>query len=106
MHKKNADYNYRKSDEYEKTVIHEAIEKGNLEIIKLLLEIDDIDINFINKIHSSNPFISYEKTVLYTAVEYDKIDVVKLLLENKLIDPNIVCKYTYSYDKNKIERSY
>ena len=52
----------------------------NLEIIKLLLEVDGINLNVINY-----PFINHEKTALYIAIESNKIDIVKLLLENKLI---------------------
>ena len=77
-----------------------AVEKENLEIIKLLLSNDKIDINILNIF--INIFIKFtikyfndiknqlfHQTVLHNSVIKQNIDMVKVLLVNSKIDINI-----------------
>ena len=82
---------------YEKTPLFAAVEKENFEIIKLLLNTDDIDVNVINNendnIWGGNMIMFCEltkkKTALYVAIEKENIEIIKLLLANNNIDVNI-----------------
>ena len=72
-----------KSTIQKKAALHYAIEKENIDIIKLLLENEKIDINII----SLSGAIEYvEKTPLIIAVELENIEIIEILLENKNID--------------------
>ena len=72
-----------------------AVEKENIEIIKLLLACnDDINVNAINK--SSSELCNSEKTALFAAVEKENIEIIKLLLQNDKIDVNIVNNIDYT----------
>lgn len=70
------------------TPLYAAVNKGNIPIIKLLLENDKIDVNYLNNQHRNSQII--KKTALYLAVEKGKVEIVKLLITNKNIDVNIV----------------
>ena len=76
------------SDSGVKVALYAAVEKNNVEIVKLLLANEKIDVNFSN--HHINNIIGWKKTALYTAVKNENIDIVKLLLSNKNIDVNIL----------------
>ena len=88
-----------------------AVENADIEIVKLLLMNDKIDINAQYKYDKSigdmnlhdktddNYQLKQEKkriTPLYMAVENESIEIVKLLLTNDKIDPNIKCLIYYS----------
>ena len=61
-------------EEWGAGVLHCAIEKGLLPIVRQLLQRKNIDVNIRNK-NGCTP--------LYYACYFDRIDVVKLLLEHK-----------------------
>jgi ankyrin repeat protein len=63
-------------DKYGKTPLDLAIDNQNLDIVKLLVAQDNIDINALNEV---------KKTPLHLAVESGNIDIVTVLLSN----PNI-----------------
>ena len=83
-----------------------AVEKGNIEIIRLLLENDNIDVNFqlekrtlyrddeIGMWTEGSEWIDYgigkliKRSALIIAVEREKLEIVRLLLNNQKIDPN------------------
>ena len=68
-----------------------AIDLGDIEIIKLILEYPDIDVNsgieFCYKIENQSKFQRY--TPLYFAIENNMAEVVELLLQFPQIDVNI-----------------
>lgn len=69
-----------------------AVEKRNAEIVKLILEHDDLEINYLNTYYHddfSQP-IERKVTALYEAVTMDDIDIIKLLLAHEKIDVNIL----------------
>ena len=74
----------------ESTVLFLAVEKKNLEMIKLLLSVDDIDVNFPYK--SKKISTTIEETPLYKAFELGETEIVKILLENQKINVNIPYK--------------
>ena len=69
-----------------------AIGKGNIEIIKLLLNNPKIDINqkliIIQIQNSQNNQRNDEKNALIHAIEKGNVEIVKLLLSNPKIDIN------------------
>ena len=72
-----------------------AVEKENLDIIKLLLMNDKIDINIINEIYLFKFYLnaySYKSkiTALYLAIEKENLDIIRVLLTNNKLDPNII----------------
>lgn len=79
---------------YEKTALNVAIEKGNIDIVKLLLSNPKIDINIVSNEYnyfSGNREIlkeKYAKTALFKAVEKENVEIVKLLLERPEININ------------------
>lgn len=70
-------------EQIEKTALYLAVEIKNIEIIKLLLSNERINVNILNKSESGN------KTTLHLAVEKEYIEIIKLLLNNKEIEINI-----------------
>ena len=84
-----------------KTALFCAIEKVNLDIVKLLLAIDNINVNIEitrteKKIDEQHPWIRNDKenvvtkrTPLHFAVKRRYAEITKLLLNNKSIDINI-----------------
>ena len=91
---------------FQKTPLYIAVEKENIDIVKLLLMNDEIDVNLTNKSFynfQENDYIkelvdeydhyqkfdnniTAEKTSLYRAIEIGNIEIVKLLLMNRKID--------------------
>ena len=85
-----------------------AVEKGNLEIVQLLLSSSKIDVNLKNKKYSKMNAIpgnkekdedygyacseDSEKTALYIAIEHANDKIVKQLLSREDIDVNMKCK--------------
>lgn len=63
-----------------------AIKKNNIEIVKALLENENIDINKKSLISKLDKTI--ERTPLHYAVENNNIEIVQLLLKLKEIDVN------------------
>lgn len=64
-----------------------AVESQNDQIIKLLLELKNIDINDINIIILKNCKIR-KRTVLHKAIINDKIDIISSILNHSQIDVN------------------
>ena len=83
-----------------------AVESENLEIVKLLLSSEKININHYCKIEkgeaSSNNYYYIKETALHLAISKINIEIVKVLLQNKNIDVNIPL---ISYDRS-IETDY
>ena len=80
-----------KKDEYneimiEKTSLIAAIEKQNIEIVKLLLTNPDIDINYI--ILKTDYLLKISKPTLYCAISTKINEIIKLLLSRSNVDVN------------------
>lgn len=73
-----------------KTALHLAVEKNDIEIVKLLLNYSKIDVNKREKYQLIKPLlkIDAQKTALQIAIEKKEIDIVKLLLEQQSISIN------------------
>ena len=82
-----------------------AVEKGEIEIVKLFLQNKDLDINFVIKRFSYGK--SYDTyTALYKAIIIKNNTLAKLLLSNDKIDPSIPYKSVSVYkNKKKIDSS-
>ena len=78
--------NYKNDDG--KTALYLAVEKGNVDIVKLLLSCNKLDINITNN----------GKTALFLAVEKENAEIVKLLLTHDKIKVNIINKYKHEYN--------
>ena len=76
---KDFDFNLKYDNQ---TLLIHAIEKGNIEIIKLLINNPKVDIN--QKLN----YGWFEKNALIYAIEKGNLDIVKLLLNNPKIDIN------------------
>ena len=86
------------------TSLFTAVQHGNIEIIKLLLENGNLEINFVNRYREyyypdqmygyfdEIKNISYAETALYAAVDKEMIDIVKLLLSFNKININYINK--------------
>ena len=93
------DVNQYYKDNYEsRTALFMAIEKGNIEIIKLLLNNDKLDINVINEFYNGTYFV--DETVLHVAIEKENIEIIKLLLNNDKLDVNTF-RSEVNYDGEK-----
>ena len=86
-----------------------AIEKNNIEIVKLLLAVKDIDINFERKYSKKgsgeyrgecdDDVIKERTTLLYQAVKNKNNEIVQLLISNENINVNIK-NYLYANHEN------
>ena len=86
-------------DEEKSTILNVSIQKGNIDIIQLLVSQSKIDLKIKStKIYkeiqtSMDDFYEYiliteEKALLHEAIENGNIEVVQLLLKNKLVNVN------------------
>ena len=92
------DINYlNTNDNACQSALHLAVMKGNVEIVKLLLSNENIDVNVFNHINETD--YEDENTALYTAVKNGKLKIVNLLLSHKNIDVNILNNSTCGEDK-------
>ena len=89
------EWNYGSKDYYgeykDLSPLYWAIKKENIEIVKLLLSCEKIDINQISYC-SFNGDLGFEKTLLFFSIEENNIDIMNLLLSNEKIDVNMVSK--------------
>lgn len=112
----------------EKTAFYLAAEKGNLELIKILLSNEKVDINAIVKLETyiddekdiydsatdaeiQETVENESKTALYFAVENEKLELIYLLLSNDKIDVNLAYKSDEYYklansNENRKENKY
>lgn len=83
-----------------KTSLHLAVEKGNIEIVKLLLNHCKIDVNCREKYVLIKPLLKIytQKTALQIAIEKKRIDIVEMLLEKRSISINE--RIPYKFDKD------
>ena len=79
------------NEKYEKTALCLAVEKENIEIIKLLLTNDTLIIDVLNTYSGDGV---NNKTALSLAVEKENIEIIKLLLTNVGINilNNSICR--------------
>ncbi|KAK8899206.1 hypothetical protein M9Y10_001510 [Tritrichomonas musculus] len=97
-----------------KTLLYFAIENENLEVVKVLLKNEDIDINELNDIYRNTKGIFYydtersgrsidyilykcKKAALHIAVQKKLFKYVELLLSNPRTDVNILCESFKEY---------
>ena len=89
---------YESKEKYTRTqtALHIAIKNKNIEIVKLLLANEKIDVNIQLYSHSNEDGKNDEtnesiikKTFLYYAIENDSVELVKLLLNNEKTDVNL-----------------
>ncbi|KAK8836792.1 hypothetical protein M9Y10_037314 [Tritrichomonas musculus] len=82
-------------EEEEKTALHIAIQKENIEIIKLLFSNELLDCNLPLRCKRND--VTEFKTPLQIAVENENYDIVQLLMNCDKIDPNITGKLYFVY---------
>ena len=85
--------------EYEKTALLVSVEKGNIQVVNLLLSHKDIDVNVKSE---CKHFYFYglktsEKTALHAAIENENCEIFELLINKKDADLNI--KMINKYEK-------
>ncbi|KAK8849291.1 hypothetical protein M9Y10_018660 [Tritrichomonas musculus] len=86
----------------QKSALHVAVEKENIDIIKLLLSCNDIDVNLLYKSHLGSCIEDDQKTALHIAVKKSNPEIVKLLLSCKKIDVNCIkSKFRLPYYNNE-----
>lgn len=77
---------------FHKTTLYLAIEVGNVEIVRLILSVPNIDVNEKSIFFSLflivflKLFFFNGRTPLHLAVEKQHLDIIKLLLQHKGID--------------------
>ena len=102
---------------YERTALHESVEENDIEIVKLLLTKNDIDVNCFAHLKNDIIYIEraqnhdlevfeYNKTPLYMAVDTECVEIVELLLSINKIDPNILSLDSYVIDDENDEKTY
>ena len=89
---------------FNQTPLNIAIEKENIEIIKILLTRNDIDVNEKSNIIKPIFFVYnviikkfIDKTPLYLASEIGNPEIVQLLLSCEEIDINLISIYIYYF---------
>lgn len=94
--KKREGYKKYEYDEEISTIIHIAIHKGNIDIIKLLLSFPQINLNIKSTIKTKERkgklllfnAITIKKTIWHEAIESGYIEIIQLLQQNNLCDFN------------------
>ena len=86
-----------KKQRIKKAALHLAVEKGNLEIVNLLLKNKKIDINAREKFILIKPLlkIDLQKNALQIAIEEKEIEIVKLLINQRSISINERTPYKF-----------
>ncbi|KAK8846488.1 hypothetical protein M9Y10_020511 [Tritrichomonas musculus] len=111
IHESGGCYVFVSTDKYiEKSSLFFAINsennKNKLELIKLLLSISNIDVNFGIKEYLSefeeDRKLLQEKSTLYLAVENENLEIIQLLLEQPLIDIDFLCTLYDIKDHKKL----
>lgn len=101
---------YRKKNEKSSLIV--SIEKRNIDIIRVLLQNENIDVNSIRISYVVNddsvdmkplPLVIETKTALQIAIDKNDPYIVNLLLSNKKIDVNKKCKYYIEELENSYE---
>ena len=72
------DINARAKDNLGKTLLHQAVIKDKVNIVKFLLTLPEIDVNIQSK--------ATEETALHYAARYGHLEIAKLLLAQTAID--------------------
>ena len=85
--------NCEKNDVKNKSVLNMAVDNDNIELLKLILNFDNVDINNIYE-HKS-----VERTSFHDAIENENLEIAKLLLSNKNLDTNIYKTIYYPRSK-------
>ncbi|KAK8854420.1 hypothetical protein M9Y10_016982 [Tritrichomonas musculus] len=85
--------NCEKNDEKNKSVLNMAVDNDNIELLKLILNFDNVDINNIYE-HKS-----VKRTSFHDAIENENLEIAKLLLSNKNLDTNIYKTIYYPRSK-------
>ena len=107
LQKMTRNYTEYKYDVETSTILNVAARKGNIDIIKLLLNIKKIDVNikstkmYKKKYQTFDNYylpIKEERTVLHEAVESGYSEVVQLLLKHKTFDVNSALIKTTMYE--------
>ena len=80
---------------FNETPIYLAIEKENIDIVKLLLSNENIDVNKKNIFYLTqcSSDIKIEIPTIYLATQKENYEIVKLLLMNDKIDTNMMYEY-------------
>lgn len=77
--------------------MHIAVDKGNIEMVKFLLEFEKLDVNILsfNSYTRTSRKRIWNLTALHFAIENNYADIVKILLSCKRFDVNN--KYIYIF---------
>ena len=75
------DINRRSPDSSGKTLLHLAIIEKRLDIVKILLALDHLDVNIQSKLS--------EETALHYAARFGQVEIAKLLLEHRRINTEL-----------------
>lgn len=75
------DINRRSPDSSGKTLLHLAIIEKRLDIVKILLDLDHLDVNIQSKLS--------EETALHYAARFGQVEIAKLLLERRRINTEL-----------------
>lgn len=75
-----------------KTILHLAVEEGNLKILRLLLSHPKINVNSKYLVTENDSTILKNITALQIAVDTENIEICKLLISHPKIDNNFVSK--------------
>ena len=71
------------------TALYIAALAGRIEIVKLLLSYESIDINKYSHIYNHDESMKISATPLHCAINNDNLEIVKILLDDKRIDAHI-----------------
>ena len=72
-------------------------------IVKLLLENETVDINILNdNCCFTNNWYLFKQTALFCAVELNNVEIVKLILNNRKPDVNVICTKEFLTSHGKL----